>query len=359
MTGRPLQAVITGVGHHVPPRVLTNLDLEKMVDTSDAWIRERTGISERHIVDAGSATSDLAYEAARAALLDAGVSAAELDLVIVATATPDMPFPATACLVQHRLGAARAGAFDLECGCSGFVYALAVGSQFIQSGTFRRVLVIGADTLTRVTDFTDRNTCVLFGDGAGAVVLEPSTDGHGVLSMTLRADGGGAELLRMPAGGSRLPASTETLAAGQHYIQMAGNEVFKFAVKVLGEAALELLDAAGLTVEDVKLFVPHQANLRIMSAAARRAGIPEEKLFCNVERYGNTSCASIPIALSEAVSQGRLGRDDVVTICGFGAGLAWGGAVMRWGYSRVSTDPAARLSAAAHESQGAVTATVH
>lgn len=332
----PLRAVITGVGHHVPPRLLTNRDLEQMVDTSDAWIRERTGIVERHISDPGTATSDLAVEAARHALADAGVDAAEVDFVLVATATPDHAFPATACIVQDRIGARRAGACDLSAGCAGWVYALSVGSQFIQSGVFRRVLVIGADTISRVTDFTDRNTCVLFGDGAGAVLLEGSTEGYGVLSFRLGADGSGRDMLMLPAGGSRTPTSAETVAGKQHFLRMAGSEVFKFAVKVLGEATMDILRDAGLGVGDVDLFVPHQANLRIMNTAARRVGIPDEKVFRNVDRFGNTSCASIPIAISEAVSHGRIHKGDVVAVCGFGAGLAWGGAVMRWGYTRVA-----------------------
>lgn len=339
MTAPAIRAVITGVGHYVPPRVLTNLDLEKMVDTSDTWIRERTGIAERHVSDDGMATSDLAFEAARRALADAKVEAADLDFVLVATASPDMMFPATACLVQNRLGAVRAAACDLQCGCSGFVYALTVASQFIQSGAFRRILVVGADCLSRLVDWTDRNTCVLFGDGAGAAVVEASTQGVGLMSFRLRADGAGGGLLCLPAGGTRRPATAETVAARQHYIQMTGNEVFKFAVKVMGDTTLEVVASAGLSMDDVDLFVPHQANDRIMSAAARRVGIPDEKVFRNVHRYGNTSCASIPIALSEAMDEGRIRRDDVVVICGFGAGLGWGGAVLRWGYTRGQVPP--------------------
>lgn len=328
------RATIIGIGHCVPPRTLDNYDLEKMVDTSDTWIQERTGIVKRHICDVQTATSDLAIGAARHALVDAHVKPAEVELIIVATATPDMAFPATACIVQEAIGAKNAAAFDMEIGCSGFVYAIATGSQFIASGMYRKVLVIGADTLSKVTNFQDRNTCVLFGDGAGAVVLEPAPEGYGLKSFNLRADGSGAHLLRLAAGGSRKPASPDTIARGEHFIHMAGSEVFKFAVKVLAESTLTVVSAAGLTMDDVDLFVPHQANQRIMTTAARRINIPDEKVFSNVAHYGNTSCASIPIALSEAFTQQRIARGSTVVICGFGAGLGWGGACMRWSYTR-------------------------
>jgi 3-oxoacyl-[acyl-carrier-protein] synthase-3 len=345
------QAVITGVGHYAPPRRITNFDLEKMVETSDAWIRERTGIEERRVCDDGVATSDIAIEAARRALADAGVKAEDLDLVLLATASPDMLFPATSCIVQNALGAKKAGAVDLSSGCAGFVYALCVASQFICSGVYKRVLVIGADVLSRLTNWRDRNTCVLFGDGAGAAVVEPSTEGFGMMSFALRSDGSGGDLLKLPSGGSRLPASAETVAAGQHYIHMSGSEVFKFAVKAIGDTTNEVLQGAGLSVDDVDLFVPHQANMRIMTAAARRVGVPDEKVFTNVARYGNTSCASIAIALSEAVEQGRLRKNDVVALCGFGAGLSWGGAVMRWGYTRTAAPSPGHAPPAHHALQ--------
>jgi 3-oxoacyl-[acyl-carrier-protein] synthase-3 len=332
--GEAIRAVITGVGHCVPSRVLTNFDLEKMVETSDTWIRERTGIVERRITDAQTATSDLACEAARRALAEARLDSADLDFILVATATPDFAFPATACIVQGKIGAKRAAACDLEVGCAGFVYALSMAAQMIVSGAWRRMLVIGADTLSKITNWSDRNTCVLFGDGAGAVVLEASTEGDGVMAVNLRSDGSGEDLLKLEGGGSRNPTSGETLARQMHYLRMAGSEVFKFAVKVITECTQQVLASAGLEIADVDLFVPHQANLRIMNAAAHRLGIADDRVFRNVQKYGNTSCASIPIALSEAVEEGRIRKGDVVVICGFGAGLGWGGSVMRWGYTR-------------------------
>lgn len=327
------RAAITGVGHYVPPRCLTNAELEEMVDTSDEWIRERTGISERHICGPEMATSDLACEASRRALENAGVEAAELDLIIVSTATPDMLFPATANLVQHRLGAMKAGACDMSCGCAGFLYAMSTGSQFIASGHYKKILVVGADTISRILDWTDRRTCVLFGDGAGAVVLEPSEDDMGILSFVLRSDGAGGDFLRLPAGGSRLPASHETVDQKLHYVHMVGSEVFKFAVKVISDITQQALDLAGLGVGDIDLFVPHQANLRIIDSACKRLQVPMERVYTNVQRYGNTSCGSVPVALSEAVQQGRLKKGDILASCGFGAGLSSAGTVVRWSYT--------------------------
>jgi 3-oxoacyl-[acyl-carrier-protein] synthase-3 len=327
------RATISGIGHYAPEKRLTNAELEKLVETSDEWIRTRTGICERRISE-GENTSDMAVNAARRALDDAGVDAADLDLIIVATASPDMMFPATACIVQGKLGAYRAGAFDLSTGCAGFTYALSVGAQLVASGGLNHVLVIGADRLSSLLDFTDRNTCVLFGDGAGAVVLEPNTEGYGLLSFALRADGTGAELLKLPAGGSRLPASVETVQARQHFVHMNGNEIFRSAVKSMSDMALEVTQGAGLTIADVDVFLPHQANLRIIEAAARRAGVPFEKVFVNVDRYGNTSCASIALAMSEAMDAGRLQPGNIVTVCAFGAGLSWAGLVLRWSHSR-------------------------
>ena len=323
-------AGIWGTGIYLPPRVLTNRDLEKMVDTSDEWILTRTGIRERRIAEEGQAASDLAVPAARQALAEAGVAAGELDLIIVATNSPDMLFPATACLVQHALGAVRAGAFDLQAGCTAFIYALACGAQFIATGTARWVLVIGTEVLSRLVNWQDRNTCVLFGDGAGAAVLGPVPEGYGILATRLGAEGAGAHLLSLPAGLSRHPASPETLAKGMHYIHMNGREVFKFAVKVMEEGFAEVLEAAGLSPEQVDFFIPHQANTRIIEAAAKRMNLPREKVWVNLDRYGNTSAATIPVALHEAVKAGRIKDGDRVALMAFGAGLTWGGMVLRW-----------------------------
>lgn len=321
---------IIGIGFYLPEKVITNADWEKLVDTSDEWIIERTGIRERRMADPDTATSDLATKAAEAALADAGVNAADIDLIIVATATPDMFFPSTACLVQANLRAEKAAAFDLAAGCSGFVYGLVTGAQFIKTGLYRRVLVIGAETLLRIMDWTDRNTCVLFGDGAGAAVLGEVPAGCGVLGVHLGAEGAGGDLLKLPAGGSRLPTSEETVAKRLHYVHMNGNEVFKFAVRVMGEAALQALANAGLSKEDVDFFIPHQANIRIIQAAARRLRLPPEKVFVNVDKYGNTSSASIPIALTEAYHAGKIKNGDNVVLVGFGAGLTWAAAVIKW-----------------------------
>ncbi|MCL5038325.1 MAG: ketoacyl-ACP synthase III [Firmicutes bacterium] len=322
---------IVGVGAALPEKVLTNFDLEKMVDTSDEWIRTRTGIKERRIADEKTATSDLAVAAARQALERAGVKGEDVDLILVATVTPDMVFPSTANLVQAGIGAGRAAAMDLEAGCSGFIYALAVGSQFVASGVYETVLVIGAETLSKITDWTDRNTCVLFGDGAGAAVLRPVPPGKGVLSLHLGADGNGRDLLKMPAGGSRRPASLETVQEHLHFIQMNGTEVFKFAVRVMGEASVKALEMAGLGTADVDFLVPHQANLRIIDAAVKRLALSPDKVVVNLDRYGNMSAASIPVALEEAWSQGRIKDGDVVVMVAFGAGLTWAAAVLRWG----------------------------
>ncbi|WP_346354521.1 beta-ketoacyl-ACP synthase III [Azotosporobacter soli] len=321
---------IIGIGSHVPEKVLTNKDLEAIVETSDEWIVDRTGIRERRIADQETATSDLAYQAALKALADAKVSADEIDLVIVATATPDMFFPSTACLVQNRIGATKAAAFDLAAGCSGFAYGLVVGTQFVQNGTYKKVLVIGAETLSKILDWTDRNTCVLFGDGAGAVVLGEVEEGYGILGVELGADGSGGDLLKMPAGGSRMPASAQTVADRLHYVHMSGNDVFKFAVKVMGEAAAKALEHAGLSSEDVDCLIPHQANIRIIQSAAKRLKMPMDKVMVNVDKYGNTSSASIPIALNEAVKSGKVKKNDVVVVVGFGAGLTWASCVLKW-----------------------------
>ena len=322
---------IVGVGAALPERVLTNFDLEKMVDTSDEWIRTRTGIRERRIADEKTATSDLAIAAARQALERAGVKGEEVDLILVATVTPDMVFPSTANLVQVGLGATKAAAMDLEAGCSGFIYALAVGGQFIAAGLYETVLVIGAETLSKITDWTDRNTCVLFGDGAGAAVLRPVSPERGFLSFYLGADGSGGDLLQMPAGGSRRPTSPETVQQRLHFIQMNGSEVFKFAVRVMGEASVRALEMAGLTTKDVDFLVPHQANLRIIDAAVKRLNLPPDRVVVNLDRYGNMSAASIPVALEEAWREGKIKDGDVVVMVAFGAGLTWAATVLRWG----------------------------
>lgn len=333
--GKLQAAGILGVGSWAPPRVLTNHDLEQMVETSDEWIVTRTGIRERRVADPEMATSDLAYEAARQALVNAGVSPQELDLIIVATVTPDMFFPSTACIVQERLGATGAGAYDLSAGCSGFVYALDQAVHGIRTGAYRKVLVIGADILTRITDFTDRSTCVLFGDAAGAVVLGPVREGYGVLGTYLGADGSGGPKLCVPAGGSRRPLNQitdpEKFDPKAGFIRMAGNDVFKFAVRIVGEAAQEVLRRAGLSIDEIDLFIPHQANIRIIDAAVERLGIDRERVLVNVDRYGNTSAASIPVALDEALQAGRVQDGDRILMVGFGAGLTWASAVLRWG----------------------------
>jgi 3-oxoacyl-[acyl-carrier-protein] synthase-3 len=326
----PRRAHIIGWGMAVPERVLTNDHLATMVDTSDEWIRQRTGITERHIAAQGETTFTLGLQAARVALEVADLDPIRLDLIIVATVTPDHAFPATACLLQDALGAEKAAAFDLSAGCSGFVYGLSLAADLLRAESYEYVLVVGAETLSRIVDWTDRNTCVLFGDGAGAVILRVSDAPGGVLSSALGADGSGAEVLILPAGGSAHPASIETVAARQHTLQMEGRQVFRFATRAMPEASRLALDRANLAVEDVSLFVPHQANDRILQAAARGLGVPEERLFSNLARYGNTSSASIPIALCEAIEQGLVKRDDVIVCVGFGAGLTWAAAVLRW-----------------------------
>lgn len=324
-----MHAAITGVGCALPSRVLTNAQLEEMVDTDDQWIVQRTGIRERRIADGETATSDLALAAARQALADAGVSPSQLDLIIVATVTPDHAFPATACLLQRSLEAWGAAAFDLEAACTGFIYGLSVAEQFIRSGTYKKALIIGAETLSKITDYGDRNTCVLFGDGAGAAVLE-AWEEPGVLAFELGADGRGADLLVQRAGGSRKPASAATVAAREHYIEMGGREVFKFAVRILGEAAERVLAAAGKQAGDIALLIPHQANLRIIESARKRLDVEEGRVFINLDRYGNMSAASIPVALAEVSQQGRLNPGDMVLLVGFGGGLTWGAALLNW-----------------------------
>ena len=326
-----INAGIVGIGVCLPQRVLTNDELAQMVDTNDAWIQERTGIRERRIAATDQAASDLGVVAAREALANAGVTAQEIDLIIVATATSDMQFPATACVIAEKLGLDTTPAFDVSAGCTGFIYALTIGSQFIVNRFYRSVLVIGAEVLSKVTNWTDRETCILLADGAGAVVLGPVAADQGILSMKLGADGEGGKELSLPAGGSRLPLTMEGLAANLNKLHMNGSTVFKFAMRMLPEVTGQALELAGLKPEDVALFVPHQANLRIIEAAARRMDLPLEKFMVNIDRYGNTSSASIPIALHEALATGRIQPGDVLVLTGFGAGLTWGAVVLRWG----------------------------
>ncbi len=325
--GRPVG--ILGTGSHTPSRVLTNFDLEKMVDTSDEWIRTRTGIVERRIADPGSATSDLALPAAQAALEQAGMAAGDLDLIIVATVTPDMLFPCTAAVLQRRLGAAAA-AFDILVGCTGFIYGMAVAREMVVSRAYERVLVVGSETLSKITDWEDRSTCVLFGDAAGAVVVGPVPEGRGILGYSLGNDGTNADALKIPAGGSHMPATEETVAKRLHYLTMNGPEVFKFAVRAMAESSEEVVRRAGLAMKDVDLVIPHQANLRIIDAAAKRFNIPYERFVHNLERYGNTSAASIPLALDETVRQRRVSSGDLILLSSFGAGLSWGSLILRW-----------------------------
>lgn len=321
---------IIGTGKYVPEHILTNLELEKMVETNDEWIVTRTGIKERRIASSSEATSDLAYEASRKAIEAAGLTADDIDLIIVATVTPDMYFPSTACLLQDKLGAKKAAAFDLSAACSGFIYGLATGSSMIASGMYKHVLVVGAETLSRITDYTDRNTCILFGDGAGAVVLGQVEEGRGFRSFVLGADGSGGELLKVSGGGSRVPATAESISTKQHFIHMAGNDVFKFAVRIMGGAAEEALAKAGMTKEDIDLLVPHQANIRIIQSALNRLNLSEDKAMINLDKYGNMSAASIPVALAEAVEQGRLNKGDTLMLVGFGGGLTWGASAIVW-----------------------------
>ncbi|MBN1484153.1 MAG: ketoacyl-ACP synthase III [Chloroflexia bacterium] len=324
-------AAIAGWGKYLPQRVLTNTDLERMVATSDEWIRERTGIAERRLASEGECSSTLAVRAARQALQQADLPAFSLDLIILATSTPDHFFPATACLVQDALGAIHAGAFDLEAACSGFLYALTVGTQLIRGGLCENILVVATETLSRFVNWQDRSTCVLFGDGAGAAVLRATDRRRGLISSTLGAYGAGGELLILPAGGSARPATQQTLDGGQHFIHMKGNQIFRFAVRKMSEAALEVLEKAGLSLEELDLFVPHQANLRIIQAVGQRLNLPEERIFVNLQRYGNMSAATIPIALCEAAESGLLQEGHVVVASAFGAGLTWAGALLIWG----------------------------
>ena len=331
--GRPRvlrYAHIIGWGKYLPQKVLTNAEIARMVETSDEWIVTRTGIRERRIAGEHESTATLALNAARRALETADLNPVELDLVIVASATPEHIFPATACLVQDALGAVSAGAFDLSAACSGWIYGVDLAAQAIATGAIDYALVIGAETLSRFVNWSDRRTCILFGDGAGAVILGPSERPGGVLSCVLGSDGSGADTLSVPAGGSRLPASPETVKEGLHTIQMDGRKVFRFATRVMRRAAVEAVQKAGLVMDDISLLIPHQANIRIIDSAARGLKLPDERVFVNLDRYGNTSSASIPIALCEALEAGRILPDDRLVMVGFGAGLTWGAAVVQW-----------------------------
>jgi 3-oxoacyl-[acyl-carrier-protein] synthase-3 len=321
---------IIGTGFYVPDRILTNQDLEKMVDTSDEWITTRTGIKERRVVSEDQATSDLSIEAARIALENAGLKVKDIDLIIVATSTPDTLFPSTGCWVQKGLGAGTIPAFDISAACTGWLYGMIVAEALILSGAHKRILLLGSEVLTKITNMKDRNTCVLFGDASAAVVLEESDDESGMLSSYWRADGNLGNLLSLPAGGTRIPASAESVAQDLHYLHMKGNEVFKHAVKRMGEAALEAIKSAGLKTEDVKYLIPHQANIRIIQATGRRIKIQPEKIYINIHKFGNVSAASIPIALHELWAEEKLKKGDIVAMVAFGAGFTWGAAVYRW-----------------------------
>ncbi len=334
----PRYGNIVGWGKYVPSRVVTNADLEQMLDTSDEWIVARSGIRQRHLVDEGEATSQMAIAASEDALREAGIRARDLDLIIMATSSPDYLTPPVSSQVQHALGAKDVGAFTLVAGCPGFVYGLATAQQFIASGAYNNILVIGAELISRFVDWNDRATCVLFGDGAGAVVVQAADEPSGVLSFVLGSDGSGAEHLILPAGGSLMPTSQETLDQGLHLLRMNGKQVFRFATRVLGRALDQAIEKAGLTTDDIDLFIPHQANARIIESAARHVGLPPEKVFVNIEKYGNTSAASIPIALCEALEQGRASVGDTLAFVAFGAGLTWASAVVKLGERSIPVD---------------------
>jgi 3-oxoacyl-[acyl-carrier-protein] synthase-3 len=329
---RRLAAKITGVAGYVPPRVMTNADLEKLVDTNDEWIRTRTGIRERHVVDKGMATSHLATEAAKLLLAQTKTDPDEIDLIIVASVTPDMFFPATACLVQDRLGAKNAWGFDLSAACSGFTYALTVGAQFVAAGTHKKVLVIGSDTMSSILDYKDRATCVLFGDGAGAVLVEPAGPDEGILDFAHDVDGSGGQYLYMPGGGSLNPSTHETVDKNMHVVHQEGSQVFKYAVRRMAETAASLLERNNFTSNDLALVVPHQANLRIIRATQERLGVDDSKIMVNIDRFGNTTGGTIPLGLRDAVEQKRLRKGDLVLLVAVGAGYTTGGLLLRWAY---------------------------
>ncbi|GAC1619638.1 MAG: ketoacyl-ACP synthase III [Candidatus Acidiferrum sp.] len=327
-----IAAKITGVAGYVPPKVLTNADMEKFVATTDEWIRTRTGIRERHVVEKGTATSHLATEAAKLLMAQTGADPAEIDLIIVASVTPDMMFPATACLVQDRIGAKKAWGFDLSAACSGFAYALTVGAQFVGSGAHKKVLVIGSDTMSSILDYKDRATCVLFGDGAGAVLLEPAKEGEGILDFSHDVDGSGGQYLYMPGGGSLNPSTHKTVDDNMHVVHQEGSQVFKYAVRRMADMAASLLEENKFSSDDLALVVPHQANLRIIRAMQERLGIADSKVLVNIDRYGNTTGGTIPLGLRDAVQQGRLRKGDLVLLVAVGAGYTSGSVLLRWAY---------------------------
>ncbi len=321
---------IVSTGSYIPEKVLTNEDLEKMVDTSDEWISTRTGIRRRHIARENEAASDLAYQASIKALNKKGISPQELDMIIVATITPDMLFPATACILQHKLGVTDIPAFDLEAACSGFLYGISVASQFIKTGIYKTILVVASETLSKIIDWQDRNTCVIFADGAGAAILQLSDDQSGIISTYLGADGGGANLVGVPAGGSRMPASLETVKQRQHYMKMKGNELFKRAVKVMVHAVDKALELGNLSYSDLDFFIPHQANIRIIQAVTKRIDLPMEKVYINLHECGNMSAASIAVALDQAIEEKKINKGDKVLLASFGGGLTWASMVIQW-----------------------------
>ena len=328
----PIRAKITGVACYTPPRVVTNDDLAKFVDTNDEWIRTRTGIRERHYADAGVATSHMATEAAKQLIAQKNLDPDEIDLIVIASVTPDMFFPATACLVQDRIGAKNAWGFDLSAACSGFVYALTVGAQFVGTGSHKKVMVIGSDKMTSILNYEDRATCVLFGDGAGAVLLEPAAEGEGILDFQHDIDGSGGCDLFMPGGGSLNPATKETVEKKMHYVHQGGQQVFKYAVRRMAEVSVRILHDNGFTNDDLALVVPHQANLRIIQAMQQRLGVPDEKVAVNIDRYGNTTAATIPLGLRDSVEQGRLKKGDLLLLVTVGAGYTTGSVLLRWAY---------------------------
>lgn len=323
MTTETIKAGFLGTGSFLPENEVTNFDLEKIVETTDEWIRSRTGIEARRFADDKTATSDIAYEAALKAMAAANVKAEDLDTIIVATITPDMSFPSTACILQDKLGAVNASAFDVGAACSGFVYGVTIAKQFVEGGLSKKVLVVGAETLSKITDFTDRNTCVLFGDGAGAAIIGPVSKG-GIYAVDLGANGSGGKFLTQPAGGSRMPASQESLDNRLHYIKMDGSEVFKFAVRIMAKSSQTVIDKAGWSLEDLDYLVPHQANIRIINSAGKKLKLPIDKVHVNLDKFGNTSAGSVPIALDEAVRSGKVKRGDKIVLVAFGGGLTWG-----------------------------------
>jgi len=326
-----MRATVTATARYLPERVLTNADLEKMVDTSDEWIRNRTGIEKRHLVSEGEVTSDMCAHIANRLLEKSKKSAGEIDVIIIATCTPDFPVVATAAIVQDKIGAKNAWGFDIAAACSGFVYAMETGAKMIESGRYNNVIVIGADTMSSIIDYSDRNTCVIFGDGGGGVLLEPTDTDTGVIDSILHTDGSGSQYLKVPAGGSVHPASKETIEKKMHYVYQDGKTVFKFAVKKMADVSKQILDNNGFTGSDVKLFIPHQANRRIIDAAAKRCGLSADQILVNINKYGNTTAGTIPIALDEAVETDRLNNGDLLLLAAFGGGFTWGSMLIRWG----------------------------